>query len=107
MEGIQLILPTVQIYGCYFHLSQAVWKKVQTLGLQVTCTEDNSTYKFIQKFLALLYLPAEHIQPIFIKLQEKAINQPLIELNHYIFNMVKQRSGILYLGQCLDALQGQ
>ena len=84
-QVIQLVLPTVQIYGCYLHWSQAVWRKLQILGLQVAYTEDNSTYKFIQKLLALPYLPAEHIiQPIFIKFVEKAVTQPLLELTNYI-----------------------
>ena len=69
---------------CFFHWTQAVWRKAQELGLQVTYNTDNNTHKFIQKLLSLPYLPAEHIQPIFTKLQRKAVTQPLQELTTYI-----------------------
>ena len=66
-------MPTIQIYGCYLHWSQAVWIKAQALGLQAAYTEDNSAYNFIQKLLALPYLPEEPIQPIFKKAFSKLI----------------------------------
>ena len=64
--------------------SLAIWHKVQELGLQPAYTSDENTHTYICKLLSLLYLPPEHIDPIFEKLQEKAVTQPLQELTSYI-----------------------
>ena len=74
----------------YLHLSATfkivIWRKVQELGLQVAYNSDDKTHKYIKKLLALPYLPAEHINTVFIALQEKAVTEPLQELTTYISN---------------------
>ena len=72
------------LYQREVHWSQAVWRKVQALGLQAAYNSDNNTYKFIHKLLSLPYLPAEHISTIFRKLQHKAVTEPLQDLTTYI-----------------------
>ena len=59
-KAIHRVLPTVQIFGCFFHWAQAVWRKVQALGLQSTYTSNNATHKYIKKLMSLPYLPAAH-----------------------------------------------
>ena len=60
INSIRLNFPTAQHRGCYYHYSQAIWQKVQALGLQeeykaevenskIFCTEDISQ---------LLYFPS-------------------------------------------------
>ena len=34
------VLPNVYIRGCSFHWGQAVWRKIQEVGLQVSYTDD-------------------------------------------------------------------
>lgn len=45
---------------------------------------DNDTHKYCKKRMALLYLPDEHITPLFNYLREKAFTSKLIELANYI-----------------------
>ena len=45
---------------------------------------DDNTHKYICKLLSLPYLPAEHINTMFTKLQQKAKTEPLQELTSYI-----------------------
>ena len=47
---------------------------------------DDKTHKYIKKLLAVPYLPAEHINTVFIALQEKAVTEPPQELTTYISN---------------------
>ena len=56
-----LEFPDVRRRGCTFHWTQAVWKKVQSLGLQPAYQTDPPTHSYIRKLLALPMLPAEHI----------------------------------------------
>ena len=55
------VLPNVRRPGCAFHWGQAVWRKVQGLGLQQQFMQDDATYKYVRKLLVLPLLPAEHI----------------------------------------------
>lgn len=64
-RAIQKVLPTVTIHGCAFHWAQAVWRQVQSNGLQNAYRHDRGTHKFIKKLLALPYLSYELIEEIF------------------------------------------
>ena len=85
-QAIPSVLHGVTIFGCYFHWAQVVWWKVQEFGLQVACSTDNRTHRYICKLLSLPYLPAEHIHTIFTAFQQKAAMEPLKQLTSYIYN---------------------
>ena len=78
------VFPIVAQLGCFFHWSQAIWWKVQELGLQRAYISDEKTHAYIRQLLSLPYLPCEHIAPIFERLEAKAVTQPLQELTTYI-----------------------
>ena len=80
------MFPGVAILGCYFHWAQAVWRKVQELGLTNAYRQDNKTHRYICKLLSLPYLPAEHIIPVFTAHQHKAVTTQLQKLTDYIYN---------------------
>jgi hypothetical protein len=84
-RAIPQVFPGVTIRGCSFHWAQCIWRKIQDVGLAPAYTNDNATHKLCRKFLALPYLPKEHISAIFEKLAAKATSSPmLIELVRYI-----------------------
>ena len=35
--------PRIEVRGCFFHLCQSIWRKIQDLGLRVTYTDDEDT----------------------------------------------------------------
>jgi len=37
MAGIQFIFPSINIQGCWFHSSQAIWRKIENLGNFILC----------------------------------------------------------------------
>ena len=78
------IYPDVQIRGCSFHWTQAVWRRIQLLGLQQQYINDIATHDFCRKLMALPFLPAEHIEPAFRNLEEHASSGTEIELATYI-----------------------
>lgn len=63
--ALRQTLPNVQLRGCHFHWTQAIWRKVQELGLAVSYQKDAKTQKFIRRLFCLPFLPAEHIKPVF------------------------------------------
>lgn len=83
-KAVRQEFPNIRMRGCTFHWSQAVWRKVQQLGLQVAYQKDPPTHTYIRKLFALPMLPAEHIIPVFNYLKDRAVTNPLADLLEYI-----------------------
>ena len=49
--------PGISIYGCYFHFTKAIWRKVQQLGLSVQYRQIADVRNFIRRVMALGFLP--------------------------------------------------
>ena len=56
------MLPGIVILGCFFHLSKAIWKKVQVNGFATQFDEQPDFHKFVKSTLALAHLPLEDIE---------------------------------------------
>lgn len=78
-NAIREVFPSVHLHGCTFHWAQAVWCKVQQIGLATAYIERGPVYDFVHQLLALPYLPKRHIRPAFEGLQEKAQQSELIK----------------------------
>lgn len=60
-RAIAVTFPGVLCRGCIFHWKQAVWRKVQEVGLQRAYTKKNEFYVVLNKLMSLPYLPKEVI----------------------------------------------
>ncbi|XP_031570100.1 uncharacterized protein LOC116304498 [Actinia tenebrosa] len=58
---VKAVLPGVKVQGCVFHWTQALWRKVQALGLAIAYKKDDGTYKFVRRLMALPFLPRHKI----------------------------------------------
>ena len=68
---VQEIFPDADIKGSLFNWNQALWRKVQNLGLQTAYTQDQRTRKLIRKCMALPFLPHERILEQFQTLKKQ------------------------------------
>ena len=59
------VLPHVNLRRCGFHWSQALWRKVQDLGLAPDYMNGALTHKFIRRLFSLPFLPAVSIPHVF------------------------------------------
>ena len=80
------LLPNVSLKGCLFHWTQALWRKVQELGLEPPYRTASRTYKYIRKLMALPFLPAARILPEFQRLKDGARTASLEALVQYMEN---------------------
>ena len=85
-KAIPKVYPNVNLKGCSFHWTQAVWRKIQLLGLQQQYINNSSTHDFCRKLMALPFLSAEHIETAFRNIQEVSSNRVEEELTTYIGN---------------------
>ncbi|KXJ18324.1 uncharacterized protein LOC110232572 [Exaiptasia diaphana] len=64
---------------------QAVWRKIQYLGLQAAYHEDRAAQTFLRNVMALPYIPADDIEEMFNRLHEQANqNDSLLNLLQYV-----------------------
>ena len=78
------ILPSIQHRGCTFHWTQAVYRKVQALGLGPLYRNDQSTHRLCRQLLTLPLLPAAVIAEQFQRLRHRATSELLRSLFDYV-----------------------
>ncbi|XP_013400858.1 uncharacterized protein LOC106166753 [Lingula anatina] len=72
-NAVQTEIPTADVRGCYFHFSQALWRKIQEIGLSNAYINNDRVKALVRKVMALGYLPL-----------------PLVRLN---YNLLLQERG--------------
>ena len=83
--ALQNVMPDVELRGCAFHYSQAIWRYAQTkCGLKTAYNEDDGTYNLIRKLIGLSLMPAELIPSMFNFLRQQATNSKLQRLVNYV-----------------------
>ena len=60
-QAVRAVFEEAQIKGCVFHWVQAIWRRVQLLGLQEPYNKDEGTHSFIRMLMALPFIPPEHV----------------------------------------------
>ena len=81
--ALKKVLPSVSLKGCLFRWNQAIWRKIQQLGI-VTNSKKDSAYKFCRRVMALPFLPSEPIYPTFCILRSSVQPGLFSVLMHYI-----------------------
>ena len=64
-NAIKTAYPSISLYGCWFHHNQAVWKKINKLGLVLEYHANNNFKHFLKSVMTLPMLPSEDITPTF------------------------------------------
>ena len=71
IQAVELNFPTAQLKGYYYHFTQALWRKVQSVRLQSDYYQNNSEVaSFFQKVAALASVP-----PAFVRVAWQGIQQ--------------------------------
>ena len=61
-QSVAICFPQAERKGCLFHYTQAIWRKVQNLGLQRLYKEDDEFRCFVNSVIALAF-----VQPMFVR----------------------------------------
>ncbi|XP_035663387.1 uncharacterized protein LOC118407075 [Branchiostoma floridae] len=82
--AVRSVFPTCTRKGCGFHLTQAIYKKIQRLGLQPVYYEKGGAYEFMRKLMVLHFLPAQRIRGAFEEMRREVQHPTLLELMEYM-----------------------
>lgn len=66
------VFPGIQIHGCGFHLYQAIFRKIQKLGLSNLYQKNTRIRRLFRKLMALNLLPHRFIKSTFNSLKAQA-----------------------------------
>lgn len=85
-RAIANVFPQTKHRGCTFHWTQAVYRKIQGLGLAVQYRDDRHVHKLCRRVMALPLLPAAQIPEQFDRLRQQAVSRPMHALFEYVAN---------------------
>ena len=71
IDALKIVFDKVQPQGCFFHLSQAIWRKIQSLGLTNSYVTDDNSRLYCKLLAALAFLPSNQITQAFEEVSEK------------------------------------
>ena len=61
MNAFQCFFPAAETAGCYFHLAQSAWRKIQSLGLTVQYHQQPEFALRARRYLALAFVPPSEV----------------------------------------------
>ena len=83
-RAVSAVFPNVEHHGCTFHWTQAVYRKIQSLGLASAYQSDRSTHKLCRQLMALPLIPATDIPSVVADLRKQAFSESLRSLFDYV-----------------------
>lgn len=74
-QAIGRVFPHASVKGCFFHLGQSLWRKIQEKGLREEYVSVEESRTKLKMLLALAFLPTNEVSRAFETLQEEAPDQ--------------------------------
>lgn len=72
IQAARVSFPMADIKGCFFHFTQAVWRKVQDVGLVVAYKESPEIKTFVRRLAVLPLVPLQKIDDVWLDLHGMA-----------------------------------
>lgn len=85
-QACSSVFPSSRLHGCFFHFSQALWRKVQEIGLASEYNNDPTIKRLLRHLFGLPFLPIGHIPRAFRLLSASANTGKLRRLFRYVSN---------------------
>ncbi|XP_071103353.1 uncharacterized protein [Haliotis cracherodii] len=92
IRALQIEFQGSDIKGCFFHFTQAIWRKTQELGLAVGYRDNPLVEQWIRRAAALPLLPLQQVQDAWIDSMSQSPDVPNAdEFNDYILHAYEAR----------------
>ncbi len=80
ISAINDTFPQARVRGCLFHFCQAIWRKVQTLGLAVRYKEDDAFNRIVRRASALPLVPRDEIHNVWMQAMNESDDPEIMRL---------------------------
>ena len=84
IECVNQLFPSSRIRGCLFHFTQAIWRKVQALGLTNKYTENQSFNRLVRRSSALPLIPLESVDEVWMEALNELTDEDVIPFMDYV-----------------------
>lgn len=92
ISAFHSVFPDVVVRGCFFHLSQCIYRKVQGIGLQELYSADPDVALKVRMIAALALVPEDDVPLAFDALSEVIPSEILPVLDYFEDNFVGRRT---------------
>lgn len=82
LNACATVFPRAQLVGCFFHLGQCMWRRVQDSNLAESYRDDENVRLHVKMLLALSFVPAGDVPTAFEELVENSPPQ-MTPINDY------------------------
>ena len=65
----------MNVTGCFFHLSQNIWKRIQQNGLAVLYETDNEFSRLMRMIPSLAFVPEVDVPQVFYDVENEIRNK--------------------------------
>jgi len=83
MNSVAECCPGIDVQGCFYHLSQSIYRKVQALGLQQRYQDNADFAMSVRMVAALAFVPLSYTVQVFEELQESTEDDDMNQLLDY------------------------
>ena len=91
INAVQDVYPDANIQGCLYHLSQNIYRKVQSLGLQERYQTDAEFSLLMRMIPALAFAPIHEVINVFEELQEAMSPEGIPVLDYFEYSYIGRK----------------
>lgn len=77
------MFPNARHVGCYFHFTNAIIKKIQSLDLVTVYRDEEHSRSIVRQLMAVPLIPVEYIQYIFNKIADESPHEMKPLINYF------------------------
>ena len=95
MNAIRYAFPQAEVLGCYFHLGQSIWRKIQEQGLRNAYINGEDMRRSIKMVMALAFLPENEVGDAFDDVSDECEEalQPVLDYFEDVYLGRRDRRG--------------
>ncbi|XP_065318870.1 uncharacterized protein LOC135926865 [Gordionus sp. m RMFG-2023] len=79
ISALRFVFPNMSIKGCFFHYSQALWRKCQALGLVSGYLHNTTIHQVVRRMTTLPFCKEEHISEVRASCHALSAEYPLLK----------------------------
>jgi hypothetical protein len=84
IAAVQEVLNNARIRGCLFHFSQALWRKIQDLGLTIRYKEDQAFNRLVRRAAALPLVPPNLVHDVWMMALNEVADEEVDRFKDYV-----------------------